>query len=186
MRCLLGPLVVLIGCCAVPAADPGPDDAIKLLDRMKAKYRKDKKSDKVVLVDLGRKRISDSDLKTIAALTTVRQLNLEGVVRKDVSDRVAYAAAQIGDAGVKHLAGMTDLRQLTLSGTHVTDAGLKHLATLKNLEVLSLNNTKVTDAGMQHLTRLPKLRSLNLFDTKVTDAGVGALKRGNPDLKIGR
>jgi Leucine-rich repeat (LRR) protein len=186
MRRLLGPCVILVAFGAfAPAADPTPEDAFKLLDKLKVRYRKDKKSN-ILRVDLARKKVTADDLKVIAALKTVRELELDGPILKSSGDKVVYAPQQIGDEALKNLAPMTALQRLSLDGTHVTDAGLKHLAGLKNLQVLVLSDTKVTDAGMEALTKLPKLEQVNVLNTKVTDEGIGVLKRWKPELKITR
>lgn len=188
MRSLLGSLIVLgLFGTMTPAADPTPEDAIKLLDKLKAKHRpKGKAADSVTFVDIGRKKISDDDLKTIATLKKVRELNLGGVVLKEMGEKKIYDKKQITDEGLKNLADMTELRELILDGTNITDAGLKHLAKMTKLERLVLSYTKVTDEGMVELTKLPKLDSLQLYNTAITDAGVGTLKRWKIELKIGK
>jgi Leucine rich repeat len=165
------------------AAEPTPADATRLLDKLKVRYPK---KGTITVVDLGRKKISDADLKIISALKTVQDLNLEGSVLKEVSGKPIYSKEQISDEGLKNLAGMTNLRSLNLCGTNTTDAGLKYLGGMKDLQNLLLSSTKVTDAGMEDLMKLPKLQSLMLYDTQVTDTGVFALKRWKIELKIGK
>lgn len=187
MRRILGSILVLVACCSlVPAADPTPDDAFKLLDKLKAKYRKDKKGDGVQNVDLARKKITDADLKTIGALKNVKDINLGGPIQKTVGDKVVYEPKQITDAGLKYLADWTELRELSLDGTNITDEGLKHLAGMKKLTRLILSDTKVTDDGMEHLTKLNALTDVQLFNTKVTVTGVGVLKRWKPAIRVSR
>ena len=187
MRRLIGPIVVLVACCTiVPAADPTPEDAFKLLDKLKVKYRKDKKGDGVTFIDMARKKVTDNDLKTIAALKLTKDINLGGPIQKTVGEKIVYEPKQITDAGLKHLAGWTELRELSLDGTNITDEGLKHLAGMKKLQRLILSDTKVTDDGMEHLTKLTALRDVLLFNTKVTESGVGVLKRWKPEIKVSR
>jgi hypothetical protein len=187
MRRLIGSLIILVVCCTLlPAADPTPEDAIKLLDKLKARYRKDKKGDGINFVDLGRKKITDNDLKTISALNKVKDLNIGGPIQKTVGDKIVFEPKQISDVGLKHLAGWTDLQELSLDGTHVTDEGLKHLAGMKKLKRLILSDTKVTDDGMEHLTKLTALTDVQLFNTKVTETGVGVLKRWKPEIRVAR
>jgi hypothetical protein len=175
-------ILVCLGA-ATNAADPTSADATRLLDKLKARYNK---KGTITLVDLGRKKVSDADLKVIGVLKTVQDLNLEGQVLRVVSGKPVYSKEQISDEGLKNLAAMTELRSLNLCGTTITDAGLKHLAAMKDLQNLQLSSTKVTDAGMDELMKLPKLQSLMLYDTKVTDTGVFALKRWKIELKIGQ
>jgi hypothetical protein len=186
MRRLIGSLTVLVLVCSVvPAADPTPDDAMKLLQSLKAKLRpKGKKSEAILSVDIAHKKISDDDVKTIAALKSIKELYLTGVVLKEMGEKIIYAPKQIGDEGVKHLADLTELQKLSLEGTHVSDEGLKSLAKLSKLETLNLSDTKVTDEGMKELTKLPKLQTVMLYNTKVTDAGVGVLKRWKSEISV--
>jgi internalin A len=183
IRPLLGAGIVLAVACTVTlAADPTPADAVALIEKLKGRHLP-KGSDKVTTVELGRKKVTDNDLKVIAALTTVRILNLGSEMTKDKSGKGIYKSA-ITDEGVKNIAGMTQLQKLELDGANVTNAGLKHLSGMKSLTNLSLSGTKVTDEGMEELKNLPKLQFLNLYDTKVTDTGISLLKRWKIELNI--
>ena len=168
------------------AADPTPADAAKLIEKLKGKSRTDKKTEKILAVELGRKKVTDADLKTLGVLTSVRELNVGGVSVTDKNGKSVYSPSGITDEGLKSIANMTELRKLQLDGANVTDTGLKHLSGLKNLTDLTLSNTKVTDAGMETLSKLPKLATLMVFETKVTESGVGVLKRAKPDIKVGK
>ena len=185
MRFCIG-LTLLAACGFAIAADPTPEDAFKMLDKMKARYRKDKKGDGVASIDLGRKRITDNDLKTIAALKNVRELNLGGPIKSTDGAKIVYEPRQITDAGLKNIAGMTSLTKLSLDGTNITDAGLKHLADMQKLQVLVLSDTKVTDEGMKELTKLKSLQQVNVINTKVTSDGETILKRWKLELKVAR
>jgi Leucine-rich repeat (LRR) protein len=180
--------LLCLTCATTLAADPTTKDAMDLLDKLKAKTNltlNPKKGKGVLtMVDLSRKKVTDADLKTIAALPTVRDLNLEGVVDKQVNGKPVYAKMQITDEGLKNLSAMKGLQVLDLTGTNITDEGLKYLAAMKELKTLRLANTKVTDEGMEQLTKLPKLASVALDDTAVTDTGIFALKRWKSDLNI--
>lgn len=183
MRSLLGAGIVLaVACGATVAADPTPADAIALIEKLKGKTLP-RKSDKVTAVDLGHKKVTDNDLKVIAALSTIRTLNLGGDATKDKTGKMIYKSS-ITDEGIKNIAKMTQLQKLELDGANITDAGLKHLSGMKNLTNLTLNGTKVTDDGMEELKSLPKLQFLNLYDTKVTDTGISLLKHWKLELKI--
>src|SRR5262245_51170810 len=132
------------------AADPTPADALKFLDKIKAKYKADKKdATKIVRADLSGKKITDKDLEYVGALKTLQDLNLGGYVTKTMGDKKFYAKDQIGDKGMAFLAGLTNLTELTLDGTNVSDEGLKHLSGMTKLKLLVLSNTQVTDAGME-------------------------------------
>jgi hypothetical protein len=116
-------------------------------------------------------KVSDADLKHLAALKGLKVLKLD-------------AATKVTDAGVKELAGLKGLTDLGLGSTQVTDAGLKHLAGLKELRHLNLNFTKVTDAGVKELSGRTKLETLGLSFTRVTPEGVKKLKEALPKCKI--
>ncbi len=184
LRSFLGAGVVfaILGAVAV-GADPTPAEAIQLVEKLKGKHLPRGSADKARTVDLGRKKVTDNDLKVLSALTTLTDLNLSGPATEK-SGKTTYAPSSISDEGIKSLAGMTQLKKLQLEGSNITDAGLAHLAGMKNLTELSLSGTKVTDAGMEALTKLPKLQSVILYETKVTDSGVGVLKRWKIEIKV--
>jgi internalin A len=85
----------------------------------------------IIKVDLSGKGVTDTGLKELAGLKTLRMLNLN--------------ATKVTDLGLKELAALKNLRILDVGGTEVTDTGLKELTGLKNLQVLNLNVTKVSD-----------------------------------------
>jgi len=185
MRRILGACVILaiVGSMSI-AAEPTPAEAVALIEKLKGVTRP-KGSEKLTMVDLSRKKVTDADLKVISSIKTVTELLLGGTLA-DKNARGALAATGVTDEGLKSIAQMPNLRKLQLEGANITDAGLKHLSGLKNLTDLILNNTKVTDAGMEAVSQIPKLQNLTLFGTKVTETGVGTLKRAKPDLKISK
>src|SRR5438132_7528369 len=108
-------------CSITPAADPTPTEAIPLLDKLKARYLP-RKGDKITIVDLGRKKVTDADLKVIAALTTLRELGVGGEVTKETvkdkkdkkgptTEKTVYKSA-VTDEGLKNVAGLVELRKL--------------------------------------------------------------------------
>jgi hypothetical protein len=118
----------------------------------------------------GLKRLTDSDLRLLAALPELRWLDLSGT--------------NITDAGLKNL---TDANHrphgtqpqvwwLDLSGTKITDAGLKHVAALKGLEHLNLDKTSVSIAGLLHLKNLKHLKALYVADTEVKESDIARFK----------
>ena len=110
----------------------------------------------VAWLDLGRTRVSDSTLATLASLPNLTRLHLE--------------QTPITDAGLTHLKGMQFLEYLNLYGTTVSDDGLQNLADLPSLRALYLWQTQATEAGAQRLQQtLPDL-DVNLGWTPVTPA----------------
>jgi len=102
------------------------------------------------------KEACDDDLKYLAALPELAELNLLG--------------SNVTDAGLAHLKGLTQLRCLWLANTRITGSGLRHLRGNVGLELLSLENSHVTDEGLASLEHFPSITSLDLADTHVTDA----------------
>jgi uncharacterized membrane protein len=96
----------------------------------------------IVWLNLGRTKITNEGLKTVAQLTSLRQLHLE------------YTG--IDDAGVKALLPLEQLRLLNLVGTNLHDEGLNHLASLKNLKKLFIYKTAVTPAAIGQFSQKTK------------------------------
>jgi hypothetical protein len=171
MRLVLGGcfvFAIVAGSIAV-GADPTDADVTKLVEKLKGKTSP---RGKLAIIDLGGKKVTDNDLKVIAASKTTRELVL--------------SKTSITDDGLKIISTMPDLRKLTVDSCKITDAGLANLAGMKNLTDLILNSTKVTDAGMESLTKIPKLAIVGVLETKVTVSGEGTLKRWKPDIKVAR
>jgi Leucine-rich repeat (LRR) protein len=111
--------------------------------------------------------VTDEGVRHLAALTSLRVLDLHGEER-------SYAA--ITDKGLAHLRGLRNLQSLSLAKTLITSAGLVHLTELKELWHLGLNDTAIGDDGLPYLKKLPKLRQLNLRLTEITDACIEQCK----------
>lgn len=92
----------------------------------------------IAQLDLGRTKITDAGLKTVAELPRLVQLDLRQTA--------------VTDAGLEALTKLKNLQSLNLYGTQVTDAGLKQLAAIKSLKSVYLWGTKATDAGAKQLT----------------------------------
>jgi hypothetical protein len=93
--------------------------------------------DNIAQLDLGRTKITDAALATIAQFPHLVSLDLRQTA--------------VGDAGMEHLAKLKYLQTLNIFGTAVTDAGLKHLAAIKSLKSVSAWQSKATKAGAQAL-----------------------------------
>ncbi|MBX7209931.1 MAG: hypothetical protein K1X78_16560 [Verrucomicrobiaceae bacterium] len=92
----------------------------------------------IAQLDLGRTKITDAGIKTIAQLPRLVQLDLRQTA--------------VTDAGLEPLTKLKNLQSLNLYGTQVTDAGLKQLAAIKSLKTVYLWGSKATDAGAKQLT----------------------------------
>ncbi len=150
---------------------------------------------RVVCVGLRDTKVTDDDLKVLAKLPQLENLDLTntrvtGAGLEHIKDLknlrvLALWKTQVDDAGLAHIKGLTKMWMLTLDDTRVTDAGLVHLKGMTGLEEwLGLTDTAVTDAGLKHLEGFTKLRSLNLIRTQVTAAGAQNLQAALPKTLI--
>jgi len=93
--------------------------------------------DQLLWLDLGRTKITELALKTVAELRHLTQLNLE------------YTA--VGDNGMKDISSLADLVSLNLVGTKVGDTGLSFLSPLKKLKSIFLYESNTTAEGTRQL-----------------------------------
>jgi hypothetical protein len=91
----------------------------------------------IAWLDLGRSKVTDAGLPTIAKMAALQRLHLEKTA--------------VTDAGLAHLAGLQHLEYLNLYETKVTDAGIAKLATNKSLKKLFVWGTPVTKEAAKKL-----------------------------------
>ncbi|RBP41389.1 leucine rich repeat (LRR) protein [Roseimicrobium gellanilyticum] len=91
----------------------------------------------IAWLDLGRSKVTDASLSTIAKMTALQRLHLEKTA--------------VTDAGLAQLAGLQNLEYLNLYDTKVTDAGIAKLAANKSLKKLFVWGTPVTKDGAKKL-----------------------------------
>lgn len=128
--------------------------------------------------------ITDSGLRRLKSLTSLRSLNL-GFCRRITDAGVKYLkdltlleslnlgfCRKITDDGFLVLKQYKNVRTLNLSITSFGDERAELLSMMSKLENVDLDNTRVTDAGLKHLSQLKKLRYLRLVGTQVTDHGL--------------
>ena len=89
----------------------------------------------IVWLDLSRTTVSDSEIRGITQLASLRRLNLE--------------FTSVSDKGLVPLSSLANLRYLNLVGTKISDEGLNQLEGLKNLEDLFIYQTAVTRVGIE-------------------------------------
>ena len=128
-------------------------------------------AENVAALDLGRTRITDEALASVAHMPRLVKLDLR--------------QTNITDAAILHLAGLDNLRSLNLFSTKVTDASVEAIAKLKRLEAVYLWQTKVSAAGVKRLRDLrPDLRVVHQADLPAPerngpdDEGDGPRRRG--------
>ena len=101
---------------------------------------------------VGRTKITDAGLKSIAGLPRLYLLEMSGTA--------------VTDAGIAQLGAMERLKVLRFRSTAVTDQGMASLGGLKALIMMSVGGSKVTDAGIADLRR--KLPGLVVTDEEIT------------------
>lgn len=134
--------------------------------------------------------ITDSGLKYLAKMPTLRELNLRSC--DNISDlglqylaeggsRVTHLDVsfcdKIGDQALLHISqGLFNLKSLSLSACPISDSGLESIArTLHELEVLNIGQcAKVSDKGLNVVAEsLVRLKCIDLYGcTKITTAGI--------------
>jgi F-box/leucine-rich repeat protein 14 len=144
--------------------------------------------------------ITDTGLKSLSKLTTLRDLNLRSC--DNISDigvgflgenglnlhslDVSFCA-NITDSGMKHIAsGISSLRSLSLTTCSIGDDGLKRLSkALSDLEVLNIGQcVAITDEGLLSLAEHSnRLRSLDLYGCPKVTSSALALVRKLPRLE---
>jgi hypothetical protein len=141
---------------------------------------------KLTILGLGRTRLTDRGLESLAQISSLTSLN---VSQTAVTDRGLTQIArlpnlrilnldntQVTDTGLSELKSHPKLLTLFVAGTRLTDQGLDQLCQSNRWTSLRLNNTQVTDAGLRRLASLDKLIILGIYKTQVTDAGLQYLK----------
>ena len=147
----------------------------------------------IVEVSFARTWATDADVEKVAAIKTLKKLDLSLTYVSDAGAEAIGKLAQleelnlftaefITDAAIAFLRGNTNLRVLNLRGTDVTDTSLEYVATLTRLRSLDISFTQIGDVGMEHLASLSQLEELNLGGTKISGAALHVLKY-LPNLK---
>jgi Leucine-rich repeat (LRR) protein len=141
----------------------------------------------IVEVSLARTWATDADVERVAAIKTLKKLDLSLTYVSDKGAEAIGKAAQleelnlftaefITDAAIAFLRGNTNLRALNLRGTDVTDISLEYVSRLTNLRSLDISFTQIGDVGMEHLAPLSQLEELNVGGMKISGAALHVLK----------
>ena len=163
MRALVVCLLIASAAVAAPKPERGRSEALATIARLGGTFRADssRAGAPIVRVDLHATAVQDSDLATLAGLTSLQHLDLR--------------LTTIGDSGAKLLTGLTELRFVNLFRTRVGDRGIAAFYTSAKIETLLIGGTRISDEGLFSFGALPELRRLSLFDTKVSDVGLTRL-----------
>ena len=149
---------------------------------------------RVIMVGLGRSKVTDADMANLSEFRSLEDLTLGGTAVTDAGlvrlselpnlRALSLDNTAVTNAGLVYLNGCTNLNRLCLWCTAVSDAGLPYLSGLTNLEYLHLSGTAVTDASISHLKKLLNLRVLDLEHTAFTANGIEELRAALPDCRI--
>lgn len=142
----------------------------------------------VVAIDLRASWVGDADLRDLAAISTLRKLDLSETRITDhglrqlknasgITDLNLRFAESITGEGISALKSWKQLKRLNLAGTKISDSALQQISQLNSLEELNIGGVLVTDAGLEALTSLAHLRELTLGGNKLTDAGLEPLRQ---------
>jgi internalin A len=186
-------LAVLLFC--LPLSASAQDDGSPLAASIEAQGGSVTRdgSGRIIEISLAHTWATDADLERIAAVKTVKRLDLSltyvsdrGIERlkplEQLEDLNLFAAEFITDAAVAFLRGHGRLQSLNLRGTDVTDTSLAYLADLSQLKSLDISFTQISDVGLEHLASLSRLEELELGGNKISGTGLHALKL-LPNLK---
>lgn len=121
---------------------------------------KDLKDFKLISLSLADLPITDTGLKELSLLTTLRELDLRGT--------------RISDAGLRELRPLTTI-DLPLGKSAKSDAG--PLPRIRGLVDLHLEDTAISDAGLREFSTFEHVPDLYLAGTKVTEDGMDELRR---------
>lgn len=148
----------------------------------------------VVKVDLNNAKITDADLKNLAAFHELEWLDLritaigdEGVAQLKNLKKLKFLnlfRTNLSDKGLAELKDLTELETLLIGGTRVNDDGLKNLEKFSRLRKISVFRTAVSDAGIRHLEKLPLLEVLLIGESKISEEGVKRLREVLPKIRF--
>ena len=182
------------------AARPSPpvtsqETAITELERLGARIvRDDDKPDgEVVSVRLQGPNITNTAMKHVGALKTLRELSLyqtgvtdDGLepLRKLKELRLfSFYETPLTNKVLDVLQNNKQMTALYLSGHGIKDSGIERLGTFTELQHLAFTHTSVSKDGLSlFLPKLSKLRELGLPDG-IDDDDLRQLVKGLPDLK---
>ena len=118
----------------------------------------------------GCKLLTDACAESLAALTELRVLDLQGTA--------------VGDAGARRLSACRQLRLLDLSATLVTGEALAVLAELPELTRLRLVGCKLREETLSSLASFPALRWLDVSAGLLTSRTLAEVCAKRPELVV--
>ncbi|MCA9096093.1 MAG: hypothetical protein KDA68_21585, partial [Planctomycetaceae bacterium] len=158
------------------------------LDNQALKFIAERWGNSLVTLDLTGSRITDSGLRSLAAMPSLKVLSVGGTsvtpegIRDFLAERNRLSVSSIENLGLGGfrwgkkelivLNNLSEVSELDLSGWNLDDSDLEYLPFTKELITLNLSGTSITDEGMNLIGRIDTLQRLHLRGTQVTDAGL--------------
>lgn len=138
-----------------------------------------------VCVQLWDTRLTADDLRAIAALRDLEQLQFHRVDLSAVSCRplatlkklevLVFDECALGETSLIPIARLARLRRLDLIGTPLDDRRMPPLSELVSLDFLCLTGTQISGSGFGDLKRLANFSMLIAGDTPFGDRGLEAI-----------
>jgi internalin A len=190
MKKIIATLALALVAASVRAAE---EDVIAASVEKQGGYVVRDQKGNIIEVSLARTWATDADVERIAAIKTLKKLDLSLTYVSDTGAEAIAKLAQleelnlftaefVTDAAIAYLRSNNNLRVLNLRGTDVTDTSLEYVARLTNLRSLDISFTQISDVGLEHLAALSQLEVLNLGGMKISGVGLHVLKY-LPNLK---
>lgn len=138
-----------------------------------------------VCVQLWDTRLTDDDLRAIAGMRDLEQLQFHRVNLSNVSCRplarlkklevLVFDECALGETSLVPIGHLARLRRLDLIGTPLDDRQMPPLSELVSLEFLCLTGGKISGRGFGDLKRLTNFSLLIAGDTPLDDRGLEAI-----------
>ena len=179
-------VVALAGVMAAGAAAQDNSALVASIEAQGGSLVRDR-SGHIVEISLARTWATDADVERVAAVKTLKRLDLSLTYISDrgaerlkgldqLEDLNLFAAEFITDAAIAFLRGHQQLKILNLRGTDVTDTSLEYVTQLPQLKSLDISFTQISDVGLEHLASLTELEELKIGGNKISGVGLHALK----------
>ena len=193
MKKIIATIAILVLGSLVSTAAQMPDASLAAdIEKQGGYVARDAKG-QIVEVSLARTWATDADVERVAAIKTLKKLDLSLTYVSDAGAEAIGKATQleelnlftaefITDSAIAFLRGNTNLRVLNLRGTDVTDTSMEYVSRLSNLRSLDISFTQIADVGMEHLAPLSQLEELNVGGMKISGSALHVLKY-LPNLK---
>jgi Leucine-rich repeat (LRR) protein len=141
----------------------------------------------IVEVSLARTWATDYDVERIAAIKTLKRLDLSftyvtdrGIERLQelplLEELILDTAEFLTDASTAYLRANRNLKKLVFRGVDITDVGMPYIAEMTGLKSLDLSQTMLGDVGLESLPALTALEELNLGGTRISGINLNFLK----------